>query len=220
LRPVNLLPARYRPARATGERRGIGYIAVGVLAVLLLMILGYVLTNNAIKDANNEKAQADADYAAAQAKIGTLQPFGDFAQLKEARYNAVKNVALLRFDYERLMREVALVLPKDTHLTTFSATSAGSGETATSGTTTATGPTLSVAGCAPSHLGVATVVVRLRQLHDVTDVSLQNSTKAATGGTSGTGSVCPVSWAATITFQPETGTVVQQPVPARLGGGQ
>src|SRR5207248_6465225 len=134
------------------------------------------------------------------------------------RYNAVKNVALLRFDYERLMREVALVLPHDSNLTSFSASSGG-GAAAAAGAATAVGPTLSVAGCAPSHQGVANVVVRLRKLHNVTDVSLQSSTKSGTAGT--TPSVCPVSWAATVTFQAESApTAPQQRVPARLGGGQ
>src|SRR5204863_273317 len=121
LRPVNLLPTRYRPARATGERRGIGYIALGVLAVLLVMVIAYVVTNNSIKDANHKAAEAQAEQAAAQAKVSELQPFGDFAQLKQARFAAVQNVAQLRFDYERMMRELALVMPHESYLTTFSA---------------------------------------------------------------------------------------------------
>lgn len=224
MRPVNLLPARYRPARATGERRGVGYIAIAVLAVLLLMVLGYVLTNRSITDAKNKTAEAQAQAAAAQAKIGELQGYGNFAALKAARFNAVKSVALLRFDYERLMREMALVLPHDSHLTAFSATTAG-GATATTGTATATGPTVTITGCAPSHNGVATVLVRLRKLHNVTDVELQSDTKAATstgasGTTTTTTNVCPVTFNATLTFQPETAPTVSQAVPARLGGGQ
>ena len=34
MRAINLLPARYQPARASGERPGIGYAVVGILAVL------------------------------------------------------------------------------------------------------------------------------------------------------------------------------------------
>jgi Tfp pilus assembly protein PilN len=219
VRPVNLLPARYRPAQATGERRGISYIAVGVLALLLVMVLLYVVTNNGITDAKEKTANAQAEQAAAQAKIGQLQAFGNFAALKAARFNAVKSAALLRFDYERLMREVALVLPHDSHLTTFSATAAGA--TAAAGSATATGPSVSLAGCAPSYPGVATVVVRLRKLHNVVDVNLLSSTKAGAGGAPTTaGGSCPVSWSATASFQPETAPTVQEAVPARLGGGQ
>jgi Tfp pilus assembly protein PilN len=222
VRPINLLPARYQRARASGERPGIGYAAIGALAVLLLMIVLYVVTNNGINDAKEKTAKAQAEQAAAQAKIGQLQSYGDFAQLKQSRETAVKNVAAIRFDYERLMREVALVLPHNTYLTQFSANSAGTPDasTATSGSATATGPTLSIAGCAPSHPGVATAIVRLRKLHNVTDVNLQSSTKGA-GSTSGSATTgCAVTWAATLTFQPESAPTVEEPVPARLGGGQ
>jgi Tfp pilus assembly protein PilN len=201
LRPVNLLPARYRPARASGQRPGIGYAAVGGLAVLLLMVLLYVVTNNGIKDAKNKTAVAQAEQQAAQVKIGQLQAYGDFAALKASREQAVAGVAQVRFDFERLMREVALVLPKNTYLTTFSASG--------------TAPTVSVAGCAPSYLGVATTIVRLRKLHNVTDVNLSTTSRSG-----GVGVPCKATWSGTMTFAAEAVPTTQKSVPARLGGGQ
>src|SRR5918911_3649883 len=106
MRPVNLLPSRYRPARASGQRAGIGYAAVGALAVVLLMIVLYVVTNNGINDAKEKTAKAQAETAVANQKIGQLQAYGDFASLKQQRENAVRDAAALRFDYERLMREM------------------------------------------------------------------------------------------------------------------
>src|SRR5690349_18361839 len=187
MRPINLLPARYQRARATGKRSGIGYVAIGALAVLLLMLVLYIVTTNGIDDAHQKTAKANAEQQAAQERIGDLQAYGDFASMKATREAAVQGVAEARFDYERLMREVALVLPHNSYLTTFAATTAGAssataGAAPTSSSTTSSGPSLTVGGCAPSHEGVATTVVRLRQLHDVTDVSLNNSTK---GGSSG-----------------------------------
>ena len=219
MRPINLLPARYQPARASGERPGIGYAAIGALAVLLLMIVLYVVTNNGINDANEKTAQAQAEQQVAQAKIGQLQAYGDFATLRQTREQAVRGVAQARFDYERLLREVALVLPHNTYLTQFSS-GAGSGAapTTTTGTTTAGGPTITVSGCAPSHPGVATAIVRLRKLHNIDDVDLKSSQKA--GGDAAAGTACTVQWTATLTFKPETAATVAEPVPARLGGGQ
>jgi hypothetical protein len=225
MRPVNLLPARYQPARASGERPGIGYAAIGALAVILLMIVLYVVTNNGINDAKEKTAKAQAEQQAAEAKIGQLQAYGDFATLKQSREAAVRNVAELRFDYERLMREMALVLPHNTYLTQFTggtgSAAAASTPTATAGTTTASGPSVTIGGCAPSHPDVATAIVRLRKLHNVTDVNLTSSTKGATGTSAPTGgNACPVAWAATLTFEPETPSTSPGPVPARLGGGQ
>jgi Tfp pilus assembly protein PilN len=198
-------------------------VAIGALAVLLLMVLLYVVTNNGIKDANHKKDVALSEQAAAQARAGELQAYGDFAALKTARFDAVASVAGLRFDYERLMRETALVLPHNTYLTQFSASTgtggaAPAGGTATAGAATATGPTVSVTGCAPSHEAVATVVVRLHKLHNISDVDLHSSTKAG-GTSSATGATCAVNWTATLTFNAETPTATQQPVPVRLGGG-
>jgi Tfp pilus assembly protein PilN len=223
MRPINLLPARYQPARASGERPGIGYAAIGALAVLLLMVVLYVVTNNGINDAKEKTAKAQAEQQVAQAKIGQLQAYGDFASLKQSREAAVRGVAAARFDYERLMREIALVLPHNTYLTSFTAGSGGSSTSTTSTTSTtassASGPSVTVAGCAPSHPGVATAIVRMRKLHSVVDVDLTQSTKAGTTSGTTTGG-CKVTWGATLTFQGETAPTVQEPVPARLGGGQ
>jgi Tfp pilus assembly protein PilN len=219
MRPVNLLPPRYRPARASGERPGIGYAAIGILAVALLMIVAYVVTNNGINDAESKTATAQAEQAEAQARIGQLQAFGDFASLKASRESAVKGVAQARFDYERLMREMALVLPHNTYLTAFQ--SGPGGATAATAGTSSTGPSVTVTGCAPSHPAVATAIVRLRKLHNVEDVDLKSSQKgasAAAGSTGGTG--CNTTWTATLSFNAESAPTVQEPVPARLGGGQ
>jgi hypothetical protein len=74
-----------------------------------------------------------------------------------------------------------------------------------------------LAGCAPSHPGVATAIVRLRKLHNVVDVNLTSSTKA---GESSTGGACPVQWNGTVSFEPETAASGTERVPVRLGGGQ
>jgi hypothetical protein len=114
------------------------------------------------------------------------------------------------------------VLPHDTYLTQFASAgdSSGASQTAASGGTTAVGPTITVTGCAPSHPGVATAIVRLRKLHNIQDVELKSSLKQGTDASAGAGAICKVQWNASLTFQPETAPTAPQPVPARLGGGQ
>jgi Tfp pilus assembly protein PilN len=216
VRPVNLLPARYRPARASGERPGIGYAAIGALAVLLLMVVLYVLTNNQINDANEKASKAEAEKAAAQARAGQLTAYGDFSQLRATREAAVGQVAEVRFDWERLMREMALVMPKEVYLTAFTGSTTGDGGGETGG---ATGPTATMSGCAPDHPAVADTIVRLRKMHNVVSVDLTTSAKGATGGATGT-DACPTAWTGTVTFKPEAPPEKPTPVPARLGGGQ
>lgn len=213
MRAVNLLPERYRPARATGRLRGSAYITVGVLAVLLLMVLGYVLTQNQINDAKEQENDAIAEAQAAEARAAQLGSFGNFQQVKEQRESAVKGLALTRFDYERLMREMALVLPDNVFLTAFTATPSATGAAPAAGVA-ATGPALALSGCAPTHPAVSTTMVRLRRMHNVTDVALVSSTR---GG--GEGGGCRVAWTANVTFEAEAAAPDRAPVPARIGGG-
>jgi Tfp pilus assembly protein PilN len=215
MRPVNLLPERYRPARPSGRLRGSAYVTVGALVVLLAMVFFYVNASNQIKTAQDETNKAMAEAQAAEARATALGAFGDFQQIKATRETAVKALALTRFDYERMMREMALVLPKGVFLTTFDATATGE-QAAAPGGVTATGPSLGIGGCAPSHRDVATTVVRLRRLHNAVDVNLNGSTKGG-AGTSGGG--CKVSWSVLIRFKAEAVPETRPPVPTRLGGG-
>lgn len=226
MRPVNLLPTRYRPARATGARAGVAYIVIGALAVLLVMVVAWVVTQNGINDAEEKTAEAQAEQQAAQARAGALAAYGNFAQLKTARENAVRGLAQVRFDYERLMRETALLLPDDVYLTAFSAAAGGAeagaetAQTSTAGAATATGPTVTLGGCAPTHPDVAATVVRLRKLHNAVDVNLQSSTAAGDSAAEAAGAVCRVAWNGTITMKAEDSSTAERDVPARLGGGQ
>lgn len=217
MRPVNLLPERYRPARATGRLRGSAYVTIGVLGVLLLMVLGYVLTQNQINDAKEQTNQAIAEAQVAEARATELGSFGNFRAVKEQRENAVKGLALTRFDYERLMRELALVLPDNVFLTSFAATPAGGDNATAAAAAAASGPSLAIGGCAPTHRDVSTTIVRLRKMHKVTDVALNQSTKSSGEGANEAG--CRVSWSGVVTFEAEAAPPERPSVPARLGGG-
>lgn len=222
MRPVNLLPERYRPARATGRLRGSGYIVVAALGVVLLMLLGYVLTQNQINDAKEKTNDAIAQAQEAEARANELGSFGNFQQIKQQREAAVRGLALTRFDYERLMRELALVLPENVYLTTFAAAPGGAAEAPAPGAAavTASGPTLTIAGCAPSHREVAATVVRLRRMHNVSDVSLNSSRQASEDGGGGpVAAGCRASWEAVVTFEAEAAPPDRPSVPLRLGGG-
>ncbi len=119
MRPVNLLPARYRPRSGGSGDSKTSYIALGVLAVLVLAVFGYVTTANKVSSRNSEIAAAKQQLASAQTQAVTLQGFGDFAGIKEARVSAVKSLATARTDWERLFRELAHVLPPRVWLTGF-----------------------------------------------------------------------------------------------------
>ena len=234
MRPVNLLPDDLRPRQASGALSGSAYAVVGVLAVLLLMAVGYVMSANQANSRKSEIAEVRQETADAEAQAASLAPYANFAQIKATRIESVKSLAGLRFDWERLMREVALVLPDGTSLTDLAASTTGAADTGgtppTDAAAAAVSPSLNLKGCAERQPDVATLMVRLRRLHRAADVSLtESSQQDASGGgaapaavDSGTGSEgCPPDtylFDLTVTFEP-LDVEQAKPVPARLGGG-
>lgn len=232
MRPVNLLPARYRPRTAGSGDSKSAYIALGALALLVLAIFGYVMTANQVSSRNSEIAQARQQIAAAQAQAVTFKEFGDFAAIKQARLAAVRELATVRLDWERVFRELAHVLPAGVWLTGFDGqTTPGASDATGGGTTDGIGQTLSLAGCADSHRQIADVMVRLRELHVAEDVELTKTTRerkeeeggSTTGASGGVDNDCGEFYAfeiaVTLSAAP-VDTEAAKPVPARLGGGE
>lgn len=227
MRPVNLLPARYRPRKSGGADSKSAYVALGALAALVLAVFAYVMTANSVSSRNSQIAEARQHIAAAETQSVTLQGFGDFAGIKEARLAAVKDLATSRLDWERLFRELAHVMPEGVWLTKFQAQA---GETDGGG---AVGPVANLEGCADNHERIADVMVRLRELHAAEDVELtstsaggdeEDAPAGAGSGASSEENACgpfykfgvAVSMALpTAGLEPEDGGAV----PARLGGG-
>lgn len=245
MRAVNLLPEKHRPRRATGSQQGSAYAVLGVLGVVLIALLCYVLTLNSInsKREATERAKVDAGQAEAQAK--TLSAYGDFSEIKEARVESVKDLAQGRFDWERLVREVAHVLPKDVWLlssdaSTTPVTTGAAPAPATPGAAPS-GPMVKLIGCARTQSQVAVTLVRMRALEGATDVKLNESKQpdldsstggSASGGSSAGGSEnCGATdgkpnykFEAEISFEPNSSTAGapggrSAETPARLGGG-
>jgi Tfp pilus assembly protein PilN len=240
MRAVNLLPEKHRPRQATGGKSGSSYILIGALGLAVAAVLMYVVTVNSINSDKTDIAEAQAATAQANAQAEQLGAYGDFAKVKAQRVSEVKTLAQGRMDWERLVRELATVLPDGVWIQNAAAAAPGaegdsSTSTPTSTSTTdaaATGPTLTLQGCARDQAIVAETLVRLRQLQGAEDVKLDHSTKpeaasAATDSASATGDCGVIDGAPTYEFQvavtfekPAPATDEPGSVPARLGGGQ
>src|SRR4051794_5848302 len=194
---VNLLPEKHRPRKPTGGKGGSGYVLLGVLGAVLLGLVGYVFTLNSINDSKSKTTEARVEAARLSDQANSLGPYGDFAKIKAERVSEVKDLASQRFDYERLVLELAHVLPSDVWLTSASADTGG-GDAATPGaagaagaaaptpsaspTAGAGGPTLTLQGCARDQSQVAVTLVRLRELQGASDVTLDHSTRGTESG--------------------------------------
>ena len=240
MRPVNLLPVRYRPRSAGSGDSKTSYIALGALGLVVLAVFAYVMASNSVSSKNSEIAQTRQQIAAAQARAVTFEDFGNFAAVKERRLAAVQSLATARLDWERLFRELAHVLPNGVWLTSFSGKTPGAGSDEGAGADGA-GNAVTLQGCAKSHRQIADVMVRLRELHIAEDVELSKTTASeeedgaavapvasgapappADGGGEGCGPRYTFDIKVTIAAAAPAAAGADNatgPVPARLGGG-
>jgi Tfp pilus assembly protein PilN len=229
MKAVNLIPNDQRRAQASGENSGSAYVALGVLAVLLVMAVAYVMTSNSANDSTSKAQKAKQEANALEAKVSELDSYTDFASIKAQRLTAVRMAAETRFDWERLMREISRVMPAGSWLQTTQASTAGDPNaaaapaTATPTATAPTGPSANFVGCTPKQSEVAKILVRLRSMHRVTDVELNESLReqeVAEVTTDSCGTL--YKFDVTVTFAPVD--LAETPrgsdsVPASLGGG-
>jgi Tfp pilus assembly protein PilN len=192
---VNLLPPKHRPRQATGGKNGSSLVLIGTLAAVVVAVLVYVLSVNSINDSKSKIAEAQAEAQRANAQADALGAYGNFAKVKQERVSTVKRLAQERVDWERVVRELAHVLPSGVWITkadasdTASASAGGDAATPAAATTGAAGtPTIDITGCAFSQPDVARTMVRLRQLEGASDVELDHSTRAEQAASSGSDS--------------------------------
>jgi Tfp pilus assembly protein PilN len=228
MKPVNLIPNDQRRATPSGNASGGAYVVLGVLGVMLVMLVAYVMASNSVNDREGKAAQARQEADAAEAKSKQLGAFADFSATKEQRLASVMAAAQTRFDWERFMREMSRVMPKDSWVQTTSASvvgdSAGTTSTTTTSATTLTGPKADLVGCTPRQSQVARMMVRLEQMYRVTDVSLNQSAQEQVGGDASLQNCGDLyKFDLTVSFSPvEPASEAPQGetrVPASLGGG-
>jgi Tfp pilus assembly protein PilN len=166
----------------------LSYVVVAVLAVALAGVTGMVLMNNQITDRKAEKSSLESQVAEAEAEAKRFSAFADFASVQQAREETVSSLAESRFDWERVLRELAIVIPEDVWLTSLTATvspavqlsGSGSSSSSSSGSTASgmgsvQGPALQIEGCGAGHEAVARFLAALRDIDGVTRVSVLSS---------------------------------------------
>lgn len=202
MRPIDLTPPELRQgARAPMRTGAIPYILLGSLVAVLAGVALLVTTDNKISERKDEVAQLKREDAAAKAQARRLTPYVQFQTLHEQRLTTISSLANSRFDWERVMRELSLVLPGDVWLTELNASA--SSESDSGGSTggslrgSVLGPALELEGCASGQEAVATFVSALEDIDGVTRVGVASSElpskeegEAGSGGGSESGSEC------------------------------
>jgi len=196
MRPVNLIPPEERHGQHAPLRSGpLPYVLVGALVAALVAVGALVLLDNQISNRKSEVAQLKREDAAEAARALRLASYTQLRELREQRVATVSSLANSRFDWERVMRELALILPKNVWLVgldaSASASAGTSGSTGGSLTGSIAGPSLALGGCATGQDAVAGFVTALKDIDGVTRVAVQSSElgsqKDGAGSTAGSG---------------------------------
>jgi Tfp pilus assembly protein PilN len=182
MRPVNLIPPEDRRGDHAPLRAGVAsYAIVAVLALALVGVVLVVLTSNDISEKESQIASLEARKAQAEVEAADLAPYGKFAELEEARSVTVTDLAQSRFDWERVLNELALVIPRRVTFENLTATIApgvaegAAGSTPTAGSAPPAGPSLVIVGCAKGQQGTARLIASLKDIDGVTRVGMQSS---------------------------------------------
>jgi Tfp pilus assembly protein PilN len=197
MRPVNLIPEEERPGGRKPMRGGpLAYVIVGALAAAVIGVAVLAVTGNQISDSKAEIATLESEKSAVEARAQALDAYTQFHALREQRLATVTSLADSRFDWQRVMRELAIVLPGDVWLTTLSGTASSTSSVSGGGGGTMrssiAGPALELNGCATGQDAVAGFVQALKQIDGVTRVGVESSKLGEEGGgaSSGGGASC------------------------------
>jgi Tfp pilus assembly protein PilN len=190
MRPVNLIPPDERRGERTAMRGGpAAYVVVGALIVALAGITVLVISGNQISDRKAEVARLTQQNAAVKARAEQLAAYSNFGGVRDQRVATVTSLADSRFDWERVMRELSLILPDDVWLTNLTGKVSPSvqieGEANIALRATIQGPALELVGCASGQEAVARFVSALKDIDGVTRVGVQSSQLASQGSAGG-----------------------------------
>jgi Tfp pilus assembly protein PilN len=198
MQAVNLLPAdAARAKRRVAAEGDVSHkrvlLTAAAVAGVVVVALGaaFFQAHRSVSDRQSTLNGLEVKVADAEAKAASVQAARSTAQ---ARQVAVTDVTSKRITWEKVLRDLSRALPTNVQLhslqaqsptpTVSTSTTAAVSTTPTSGVT----PTaFTVTGVTSSQRAVAHVIDRLSALPWLNDVSLQSSTRSATGtGTGGT----------------------------------
>jgi Tfp pilus assembly protein PilN len=185
MRAFNLLPSE--EARAAQEKKSpVPYVLVALAGVLVFAALaafylmaGAEVTSNQAK-VDDLRAEL-AVYAAQAEQPQADDPTEALAAERLGRTNALSSALATRLAWDRVLRELALILPEDAAVDTIEATSPA----AFNATTAVPGqPTVNftMVGGTDSQASVAELLARLSVIPEFENVALKVSQRASEGG--------------------------------------
>jgi Tfp pilus assembly protein PilN len=187
VRAINLLP---KDDARRGSQRPQWIVLVPVVAAVLLaagLSAAFLSASGKVKDKQSELASLQQTLQAIPTpNAAKVQSQTTLAADKQARVSALSAALSRRVAWDRVFRELSLVLPDDVWLATLSAKAPVPSSTATPPAPAAAGSQVaatefSLDGYTYSHAAVARLLSRLAVVPDLVNVQLQQSTRTKLG---------------------------------------
>ncbi len=188
MRAVNLLPRDLSQRRFALEytSRTVGLAGLGAAVLICaLLAFGYLGASGKAKDRQETLDALTAQLAATPRPVSAPPVDPALATDRSQRVSALNSALAQRIAWDRLLRRLSLVLPRDVWLSSFvangpaAATAAAPVEGATEAVPA--GGTCSLQGYAYSQTGVARLLARLAVVPALADVQLKSSAQTKVG---------------------------------------
>jgi len=164
---VNLLPPELREQQAI--RRQTALVALGGVAVLVLLGIFYFLQTGQLSSAQSDLDQARASNAILQQQISELQPYADLQQQLEAKKQLKDTLFLNEVSWSGVLLDVSRVIPDTAYLTSLTGTMTAPtgtviGATGTSPASTSLIGTMTFSGVAKQTETIASWLTTLEEI--------------------------------------------------------
>ncbi len=177
MRAVNLLPRddgrRQRSGSTQNNPLVVGGVA-GTVLVSAILAAWFLTASGGVADNQKRRDAALAELAATPVPAPTTPGSSQLDQEKSARIAALSAALAGRLAWDRVLREISLVLPEDVWLTNLS------GQAPTAAAAPGSSGTFTINGRTYSHDGVARLLARLALVPELTNVQLQHSVAETT----------------------------------------
>ena len=187
MRAVNLLPKDDN--RRSQKPQNVPTLVSTAVVVLVTGLVGLMYfsakTTAVAADLELQDAKAELALLPTPAEIAAkTAPQRQLATERDQRVSALSAALTHRIAWDRVLRQISLVLPEDVWLKAFLATSpVPAGSTAPAAGPPGSPPTLmTIEGYTYSHDAVARLLTRLTVIPDLRNVWLQKSTRTELGG--------------------------------------
>jgi Tfp pilus assembly protein PilN len=175
VRAVNLLPRDDRRVRSRQTNPvAVGGVAAFVAMTAILAAL-FLVTSAGVADKQDRLDAAQSELAATPVPPPAPASASALEQEKGQRITALSAALSKRMAWDRVLRELSLVLPEDVWLSSLSAKAPAQVAGAPAAGFTITGQTY-------SHDGVARLLARLAVVPHLSNIQLQHSSQAASEG--------------------------------------